>query len=164
MMRTIAGGFLVLLLACGMAQGDVVNWVFPLDGDQEVPPVATPATGTGEIWFDTVSSELSWSVSYQDLLGTISAAHFHGPAPVGVNTGVQVGSTIGPSPLTGGPVVLSGSQASDLLAGLWYFNIHTNLHPGGEIRGQVVPEPASLVLLGAAAAGMMLMRRRRGRV
>lgn len=160
-MPRIVTGALVVLMAFGMAHGQVVNWVFPLDGAQEVPPVPTPATGVGEIWFDTATSELSWEVSYQDLLGTITAAHFHGPAPVGANAGVQVGSAIGPSPLTGGPVVLTGTQASDLLAGLWYFNIHTDLYPAGEIRGQVVPEPGAAALIGLGATVLLLRRRRR---
>ena len=33
---------------------------------------------------------LQWKVTYEHLTGPATAAHFHGPAPVGQNAGVQV--------------------------------------------------------------------------
>jgi hypothetical protein len=36
-----------------------------------------------------------------------------------------------------GSATLTDAQASDLLAGKLYVNIHTAANPGGEIRGQV---------------------------
>ena len=36
-----------------------------------------------------------------------------------------------------GTVTLSDSQAADLLAGKWYFNVHSEKYPNGEIRGTV---------------------------
>jgi hypothetical protein len=36
-----------------------------------------------------------------------------------------------------GDATLTDAQASDLMAGKWYFNIHTAANKGGEIRGQV---------------------------
>ena len=52
-------------------------------------------------------------------------------------------------------------QVGDLLAGLWYINIHTADFPGGEIRGQVVPEPDVLSLLLVPLIGLIYVRRRR---
>lgn len=56
---------------------------------------------------------------------------------------------------------------ADLIAGLLggqtYLNIHTNLFPGGEIRGQLqaVPEPVTLLLLGSGLAGVAMKVRKR---
>ena len=58
----------------------------------------------------------------------------------------------------------AGAEAK-LAAGLAleeaYFNIHTNLFPGGEIRGflEPVPEPTTIVLFGSGLAGAGLRRR-----
>ncbi len=42
-----------------------------------------------------------------------------------------------PSSPIGGSVRLTEAQQADLLAGRWYFNVHTQASPGGEIRGQL---------------------------
>ena len=41
------------------------------------------------------------------------------------------------NPVNGG-ADLNDGQAADLLAGKWYVNIHTQAHPPGEIRGQMM--------------------------
>jgi hypothetical protein len=38
-----------------------------------------------------------------------------------------------------GEATLTPEQAQQFAAGEWYVNVHTQAHPGGEIRGQVVP-------------------------
>jgi hypothetical protein len=36
-----------------------------------------------------------------------------------------------------GSATITDVQVGNLRAGLWYVNIHTAAHPGGEIRGQL---------------------------
>jgi hypothetical protein len=116
--------------------GDVYTYRFDLDASQEVPPNNSIGTGQAIVSLDTDTGELTWSVRYQDLTGTATAAHFHGPAPRGTNAGIQVGLDHTQNPIEGSTSI-SSAQMDQLLDGLWYINIHTQMFPGGEIRGQV---------------------------
>ena len=69
-------------------------------------------------------------------------AHFHGPAKAGKNAPVVIWlSTQGNAPANpiAGTATLTPDQAQQFLAGEWYINVHTQSHPAGEIRGQVLP-------------------------
>ncbi len=118
--------------------------------------------------YDDSSNLLSWDISWSNLTSAVTVMHFHGPADVGTNAGVQVNigaisGTISPSI---GSATITTAQATDLLNDLYYINIHTTNFPGGEIRGQVllVPEPAgiTLVVAGICYAGLVLRRLGRG--
>jgi hypothetical protein len=111
-----------------------------LDAKSEVPPNASTATGTADIDYDPATKKLSWKVTYSGLTGPATAAHFHGPAEAGKNAGVAVAiPNAGKSPAEGS-ATLTDAQAADLTAGKYYVNIHTQANPGGEIRGQVLPQ------------------------
>jgi hypothetical protein len=108
-----------------------------LDGKSEVPATTSSATGTAALDYDAATKKLSWKVTYSGLSGPATAAHFHGPADVGKNAGVSVAIPNATSSPVEGSATLTDAQASDLLAGKLYVNIHTAANPGGEIRGQV---------------------------
>jgi hypothetical protein len=131
-----------------------------MDGSQENPPVNTPATGTIVGTYDDVSNVLDITIEFQNLLGAQTAAHVHKGA-VGTNGGVIFDIGVGsPKNLN---VVLTDLQETDLLSNLYYVNVHSQAHPGGEIRGQMtpVPEPATMVALGAGLAALAARRRRK---
>lgn len=108
-----------------------------LTGAQEVPPVASTATGTATATLYPSSNALTYTVEYAGLSGPATGGHFHGPAAPGANAGVVVTFPKTVSPIKGG-ATLTEAQLANLMAGMWYANIHTAQHPGGEIRGQML--------------------------
>ncbi|CAN7548306.1 CHRD domain-containing protein [Pararhizobium sp. LjRoot255] len=128
---------LVGFLAMG-ATGFAEEMKFKADlkGSTEVPPVQTSATGTADITYDSATKNLSWTIEHTGLSGDVTAAHFHGPAAVGVNAPPVV--PIDMSALAKGSATLDDAQATDLTEGRWYLNLHTAANPDGEIRGQVM--------------------------
>jgi len=138
---TFAGVILALAIALP-ASGDVLNFAASLDGLQEVPPNASPATGTASIVLDDVANTITVDLHFSGLLAAQTAAHIHGPAPPGVNAGVLVGFPVGQFDNQVFPI--TDTIEGHIKAGLTYVNVHTTLFPGGEIRGQVLEEPVSI--------------------
>ncbi|HTO53821.1 MAG TPA: CHRD domain-containing protein [Myxococcota bacterium] len=123
--------------AAGHALADTTSYGCELKSSQEVPPNDSNASGKVEAKLDSATLKFSWKVSDSGLSGQATAAHFHGPAKVGANAGPVI-TLAQPltSPMTG-EATLTKSQADELAGGLWYFNVHTAMHPSGEIRCQL---------------------------
>ena len=188
MKRTLT--LLVAVLAfsafSGVAKADVLVFTATLSGANEVPANASPGTGTAVVTID--GNMMTVSANFSGLLGVTTASHIHCCAPAGVNAGVATAvptfplfplgvtsgsylrtfdltdaSTYNPAFVTANGGV-AGAQAA-FLAALQsyrtYFNIHTSSFASGEIRGQLVPEPATLILLGSGLAGLAIRRRRK---
>ena len=136
-LRTALAG-LALTMAGALvspATAEVVNLKAAMNAGTEVPPNSSAGTGTLTATYDTASKKLSWKGSYSGLTGPATAAHFHTGEP-GKNGGVALPITPNASPFEGS-ATLTEAQATDLLAGKWYVNVHTEANKGGEIRGQV---------------------------
>ena len=157
-----------------------------LSGLQEVPPSATPGTGNANLSFDTVAQTLTVHIEYLGLLSTVTAAHIHCCAGVGVNAPIAIGLSGFPSATTaiydqvfdlaqvniynasflttaGGTAAGAQSLLSNaLFAENTYINIHSSTFPGGELRGQLIPVPAPatlyLFLLGMGLLSLGRMR------
>lgn len=116
-----------------------------LGGGQEVPAVTTEAHGSGSVSLD--ENYLTVHVHYKGLQSDFTAAHIHGPAPKGTNSGVLLAlsgtdlhqpETSRSGTFTGGTEV-TGATAQAIMSGEAYINIHTTDNGGGEIRGQITP-------------------------
>ncbi len=155
-------GSLVLLAACNNESGttettadtttvtttettsNVVSKTgLPLGADQEVPANASTATGTADVSYNKESQMLTYTVNWSGLTDKPTMAHIHGTAAKGVNAGVQHDLSGVLQKETAGSftdsVKIDGSKIKEdsLMAGFYYFNIHTPKNPGGEIRGQI---------------------------
>jgi hypothetical protein len=127
------------------------TFVANLSPANEVPAKTT--TGTGVATFVDLGNEIDWTLQLTNMTGVI-ASHIHGPAAVGVNTGVIINlflPNVATGTVTG--VVAHGSITNannanvslDSLRtlfnnGMAYVNVHTTANPGGEIRDQVHPK------------------------
>jgi hypothetical protein len=125
------------VVSTSATRADIVNFTATLNGASETPANPSAGKGTANVALDTDAKHITWTITYSGLSGPATAAHFHGPAEVGVAAGVQV-------PITGdlaspmkGDAEIDDGQIGDLRGGLWYVNIHSAQYPKGEIRGQL---------------------------
>ncbi|MFV9506030.1 MAG: S8 family serine peptidase [Oscillochloridaceae bacterium umkhey_bin13] len=145
----------------GAAQPNAAPRLFAasLDGGQEVPPVTTNASGEALLVFEADSGRLDYRVTFADLSGPLTMAHLH-LAPSGSNGPVVVdlfpGLIGSPAPegVLIGTTSLTNEQAEALTAGNLYVNLHTSAHPGGEIRGQLIPIRGQGVIIGILDSGI----------
>ncbi len=116
------------------AFAETVNYTTDLTAGAEVPPTDSPATGTADVTVDTEAKTVSWTVTYEGLTGDATAAHIHGPASETENAGPVVDMS---GSIMEGSGDITDEQLSELDAGQYYVNVHTEKYPAGEIRGQL---------------------------
>jgi hypothetical protein len=139
-----------------------------LIGYDEVPAISTTGTGSFTLTIEFGDTGFEYELTYSGLTGSVQQAHTH-IAQKGVNGGIMVFfcTNLGNGPagtqacpasgtVTGRVTaadVIGGAAAQGVTpgefaevlkairAGSAYVNVHSNLFPGGEIRGQLAPEP-----------------------
>lgn len=131
-------GVLAVVLVWGVARADQIKFKADLSAG---PGVTSAGKGSATATLDTAAKTLIWTVDYSGLSGPATAAHIHGPAAPGANAGVVVPFTGNVASPIKGSATLTDAQISDLEAGKWYVNIHTEANKPGEIRGQLVRTP-----------------------
>lgn len=134
-----SAAFVVMTAGCSTVTSNTSTLTASLTPDQENPATSSVGKGTAKVWYNKDTNGLRWEVEYSGLTGPATAGHFHGPAAPGANAGVVVPfKSPLEYPVIKGEAVITPAQGEQLLAGLWYINLHTQKYPGGEIRGQVM--------------------------
>lgn len=160
------------------AYADIVTFTGTLSGASEVPPNASVGSGIVSLALNDVKFTMVLDATFSGLTGNVTASHIHCctvtpgsgnsivavglPSlidfPAGVTSGTYHHVFDLTDPLNWNPAFVTANGGtissafaafeSGLNAGTAYWNIHTNLAPGGEIRAflqrpAAVPEPAT---------------------
>ena len=121
-----------------------------LTGAQEVPAVVTAGTGTANLAFDNLQTQIAFNVAFASLSSGTTLSHIH-ISPAGVSGPVIVNFALAPftSPLTGTATLANfvaqpargintfADAVNAIMSGNAYVNVHTVNNPAGEIRGQL---------------------------
>ncbi|MGH2724106.1 MAG: CHRD domain-containing protein [Actinomycetota bacterium] len=156
-MGIVATAVLLVAALGGMSSAQTVHQA-TMDGFQEVPSISS--TGTGELTVRISESEqmIRYTLKYSGLEGSVTQAHIHlgqegvaggvmvflcggGGKPACPQAG-QVKGQIVPDDIIGPSA--QGIDAGEfdeavaaIEAGFTYGNVHSDKHPGGEIRGHL---------------------------
>jgi hypothetical protein len=140
-----------------------------LSGAAESPPNASPGTGWGYVETDAVAHTMRVNIVFIGLTGNTTASHIHSPTavpgtgtagvatttptfagfPLGVTSGnyditldMTQASSYNPSYVTahgGNTTQAEADLFASIAAGTAYVNVHSNVFPGGEVRGFLAP-------------------------
>lgn len=129
----------VLFVASFSTNANAETFYAYLSGAQEVPPVATTATGYARVVVNEGAGTLTFTVVFNGLSSAQNGAHIHAPAAIGATIGVAInfGVVGGTSGTITGSTTITPTQLAQIRAHLGYVNVHSVNNSGGEIRGQL---------------------------
>lgn len=149
--------------AASFASAEIVITSATLRGDEEVPAISTTGTGVFVGVIDTDANTIQYTLVFGALEGTVAQSHIH-LGQTSVSGGIMLflctnlGNGPAGTPMCDASGVVTGTlDASDVVGptdkgisageiaeairairkGLGYVNVHSSLHSGGEIRGQI---------------------------
>ncbi len=156
--------FVLLGAAACVPAARAQTYLGTASGANEAPSNASPGIGSVVLVLD--GTQLGIHATFSSLTGTTTAAHIHCCTPPGTNVGIatqtpsfatfpigvsagehvqvldlEQASSFNASFITNNGGTVENARAALLAgldAGLAYYNIHTNMFPGGEIRANLV--------------------------
>lgn len=136
---SVAALFTLTLTSPGV-RGELITFTANLDGSQVDGCTGTGSLGTGLGLFvlDTETGIVDYEITFTGLGSAEQAAHVHGPAAPCEFAGIVYVLPFG-SPKVG-IASLDSAQVQQMVDGLHFVLIHSVDLPGGEIRGQILPD------------------------
>lgn len=110
-----------------------------MSGANEVPPNDSNGIGSLTGTYDSNTGMIVIDATYSDLEGNLTASHLH-QAAAGSNGGVIVNlnpTTGATSGTISGTFAIPSANEASLINGDVYINLHSTVHGGGELRGQL---------------------------
>jgi hypothetical protein len=148
LLELLTGNLFVNILTAAEPSGEIRGQILSgplafeaiLSGAEEVPRVATSASGRATM---VLQDDLTTLLFHLEVAGiaNVTAAHIHTGSP-GENGDILFPlmddtDTLEPGNPVTGSLTLTGEQVAELVAGNYYVNVHTEVNPAGEIRGQL---------------------------
>jgi hypothetical protein len=140
----------VLCLAAPAATQAEEIFICPLTGEDEVPPVDTLGEGFAIVVINSTQTEIRFLVAFDGMTTNAISSHIHFAAPgadgpiifdLGVPpnaTGGVLMGTLTEANFTPAAGMDSYRKALEAMRrGKMYVNVHSAMHTGGEIRGQL---------------------------
>jgi len=134
MRMTIVLTGLFLLTATVAGQAATVSLTANLLGGNAAPQNKSDAFGEGQFSYDSQSGKLEYYLTYDGT--TPTRIDLHGPAKPNENGPAFLSFPVSASPVSG-TATLTKVQAEAVLAGTAYVDMHSQVYPDGEIRGQI---------------------------
>lgn len=136
-MKTMLAALAGLALCAVQADAQIHDYYTEMDSSQN--GTNEPGTGWGVFVIDTVANTFDYHIEHMGMVHNESAAHIHGPAVPHQEAPIVFFLPLG-TPKIGTWDYPEGIEA-DVLAGLYYVNIHSHEVITGEMRGQIIPTP-----------------------
>lgn len=132
--------FLLVMISCdddndSNSGPSITTYTATINAANEIPTNNSTAKGTATLLFNNTTKVFTVTVTHN--VASPTGGHIHKGA-AGTNGAVIFPFTSLTSPFTYTSAALTAEQEADLMANLYYVNLHTAAFPGGEIRGQLM--------------------------